>query len=79
MLDFDPEATEMTLEEVANYLKLSRTKLYELAQGGRYGARKSPGVGALVALRVTKRCSRSTLALPTARRMTVSRARKVAT
>jgi excisionase family DNA binding protein len=32
--EHDTESAWMTLAEVANYLRLSRTKLYELAQTG---------------------------------------------
>ena len=43
MSDFDPNAAWMTLEEVASYLKLSRTKLYELAQAGAIPCSKVAG------------------------------------
>ncbi|MBK8690959.1 MAG: helix-turn-helix domain-containing protein [Deltaproteobacteria bacterium] len=49
----------MTLDEVAEYLRLSRSKLYDLAQGARSPAPRSPVDGASIARRSSNGCSRS--------------------
>lgn len=49
----------MTLDEVAEYLRLSRSKLYDLAQGGEIPCSKVAGRWRSIAPRSTNRCSRS--------------------